>query len=194
MRTFVQNIIIKSVVCLLIVLMTLLVVNNALFTHMHRFTDGTVIIHAHPYNKTADKKPFKTHHHTQKELQFFAARRIFFPVVFLKLMLDNFEPKPEPLYVCFFAKKIFSVDLSVAYGRAPPLKSPYCNRYNYLVIPDKVSNKLIINIDLFKIMDFILVQIARLFVFSWKSLQNDWKERQVAANEYFPGAAGSVYQ
>jgi hypothetical protein len=105
--------------------MTLLVVNKALFTHMHRYADGTVILHAHPYNKTADKKPFKTHHHTQKELQFFAASRNFFPVVFLKLMLDKPEPKTEPLFICLIVK-VFSVSLSVSNGRSPPQMYQSC--------------------------------------------------------------------
>ncbi len=47
---------------------------------------------------------------------------------------------------------------------------------------------------LFKTMAFILVKIARLFVFSGKSLQNDRKDKQVTPNEYFPNTAGPVYQ
>lgn len=125
MRTFVRNIIIKSVVFLLVGLMSILVVNKALFTHMHRLADGTVVIHAHPYNKTADKKPFKTHNHTQKELQFFAARRILFPVVFLKLILSNPELKTEPFFVCSIVK-VYLVSLSVPNGRDPPLMNSCC--------------------------------------------------------------------
>jgi hypothetical protein len=132
MRTFVRNIVVSSVVFLLVGLMSMLVVNKVLFTHLHRYADGTVILHAHPYNKTTDKKPFKTHPHTRKELHFFAARRIFSPVVFIKLILANPEPKAEPLFVCLIVK-VYSVNLSAPNGRAPPLLSPCCNRYNYLL-------------------------------------------------------------
>ena len=33
--------------------------------------DGTVVTHAHPYQKTGDTQPFKSHHHTNAAFFFF---------------------------------------------------------------------------------------------------------------------------
>jgi hypothetical protein len=45
--------------------------NQSFFYHYHVLPDGTIISHAHPYNKTTDCKPIKSHHHSSFEISFF---------------------------------------------------------------------------------------------------------------------------
>ncbi len=52
----------------MIVVLGLFILNNAVFLHAHRLPDGQVILHAHPYKKSQDAAPIKTHHHTTAQL------------------------------------------------------------------------------------------------------------------------------
>ena len=58
----------KQIARLLIAVLGLFILNNAVFLHAHRLPDGQVILHAHPYKKSQDPAPVKTHHHTAAEL------------------------------------------------------------------------------------------------------------------------------
>jgi len=49
---------------LLALLVGFLVVNKTIYIHSHRLDDGTLVTHAHPFNRAADDDPGKTHHHT----------------------------------------------------------------------------------------------------------------------------------
>lgn len=51
--------------------------NEALFTHSHITEDGSVITHAHPYDRS-DTDPFKHHQHSHSELMVFAAVKLLF--------------------------------------------------------------------------------------------------------------------
>ena len=70
MKYFFRNITIKLVADLMIVIMAMLIVNKALFTHSHKTANNTVIVHAHPYNKSTDTNPYKSHLHTNAEYIF----------------------------------------------------------------------------------------------------------------------------
>ncbi len=57
---------------LLIGLVLLLVANKTFYTHSHLLDDGTIVTHAHPYDKGADKAPFKSHQHSSIEFTCFS--------------------------------------------------------------------------------------------------------------------------
>ena len=96
----------------------LLIINSILFTHSQTLSDGSVIVHAHPYNKTSN--PSSNHNHHEDELLIlnnitllfflgaiaFCLKRGF--VDFEKNKLHQFE------YV-----NILALNVS---GRAPPLQ------------------------------------------------------------------------
>ncbi len=109
---------IKTFAYLSLLLIGLLIINSILFTHTQTLADGTVLVHAHPYNKT-DNLPASHHHHKSEllildqlnVLFFFAAIAFILNgalVVFKKIYLQQLE------YV--------SVLYSRQYGRAPPLQ------------------------------------------------------------------------
>ncbi len=43
------------------------VVNNALFVHFHRLSDGTVTVHAHPYQKNTEQNDARGAGHTHSK-------------------------------------------------------------------------------------------------------------------------------
>ncbi|WP_421919431.1 hypothetical protein [Marinifilum sp.] len=56
---------IKKIAITGLYIMSLLILNNILFTHQHVLPDGKIIVHAHPFHKT-DNPPNK-HHHSKSD-------------------------------------------------------------------------------------------------------------------------------
>ena len=108
----------KLVTLFTIGLMGMLIVNKIAFTHIHKLDDGTIIEHAHPYNKADDSAPLKTHNHSNAELLFFYNLNILFLAAFIALGV-----------ILSVKKKKFSFNLILEYAlchidlhkeRAPP--------------------------------------------------------------------------
>ena len=113
MISFVRNITVKFISYAMIAVMGLLVTNKAIYSHSHLLADGKVYTHAHPYNKTNDSKPFKTHHHSRAEFLFYENLDILFLFSFL-IALTSFVFKRiqsncfvEELYIRFFFQFLF---------------------------------------------------------------------------------------
>jgi len=119
MKVTVKHITIKIVALLMIGLMGMLIVNSAIFLHVHKLDDGTIISHSHPYDKTNDSHPYKTHHHTKAELLFFHNLDILFPLVFLVLVLIAFTKKFPILSDLTITRQLVYLDFHK--GRAPPV-------------------------------------------------------------------------
>ena len=119
MKMIVRNITIKFIAWLVIGMMGMLVANKAVFMHTHRLNDGTIIEHAHPYNKSADSKPYKSHHHTKAELLFFQNLEILFLFVFVTFASLNLVKKAKH---SFYRKTSYTLTCIILHkGRAPPL-------------------------------------------------------------------------
>ncbi|SCD21912.1 putative membrane protein [Proteiniphilum saccharofermentans] len=118
MKLTFRNSISKQIARLLIVVLGLFILNNAVFLHAHRLPDGQVILHAHPYKKSQDPAPIKTHHHTAPELFVLAQLQfLFFVLITLsatvlrigyKRVFSSIYPS---LHLKYFAK---------SRGRSPP--------------------------------------------------------------------------
>ena len=96
----------------------LLIINSILFTHSQTLSDGSVIVHAHPYNKTSN--PPSSHNHHEDELLILNNITLLFflgTIAFcLKRSFIDFEKNnlPQIEYV-----NVLSIRES---GRAPPLQ------------------------------------------------------------------------
>ena len=60
--------------------------NSFFNTHSHKLADGTVVVHAHPYERSSDSSPFETHQHTATELVFLASLLHFIPSIAVLLV------------------------------------------------------------------------------------------------------------
>lgn len=102
----------------MICIMGTMISNRMLFIHSHKLADGTVVTHAHPYNKSDDSSPFKSHNHTRAELLFTENSEILFPLLFLVIGIFLIPLKVRRFSVSTLN---FSVDhICLVRDRAPP--------------------------------------------------------------------------
>lgn len=114
-----SSIIKKSVTYLMIGIMGLMIANKALFMHTHKMADGSIIVHAHPYNKSNDSKPFKSHQHTKAEFLFFANLDILVLISFVAFTLISIKKGLQySFYICTNYTQVYNLLYN---PRAPPL-------------------------------------------------------------------------
>ena len=114
-----KHIRLKSVALLLVAVIAMLTFNQSVNLHSHKLADGTIVSHAHPYNKTSDSGPVKNHHHTLTGLLILNHFKIIFLSLFITIALlrtanlvirdTEEELHFEPHYIHY------------APGRAPPI-------------------------------------------------------------------------
>ena len=119
MKTTVKNITIKFITFLMIGIIGMLIVNKSIFTHTHKLNDGTVINHAHPYDKSNDSEPYKSHHHTNAELVFFQNLETLIIIVFLTFALFTLIKKAKYSFYIITRHTLSCIILHK--GRAPPI-------------------------------------------------------------------------
>lgn len=72
------NIIKKLISFLLLLVIGGIVFNSTFFLHTHRTACGKLIVHAHPFDKKAEKnKPFSQHEHNKIDLQIISSLDYF---------------------------------------------------------------------------------------------------------------------
>ena len=119
MKTTVRNITLKALTYLMIGMMGLLITNKAVFMHVHKMGDGIVVIHSHPYDKSNDSKPYKSHHHTKADLLFFDNLEILFLFILLPFILLNLVKNAK--YLFYRITNCVQTCIILHKGRAPPL-------------------------------------------------------------------------
>lgn len=96
----------------------MLIINSILYTHSQTLADGSVIVHAHPYNKTSN--PPSNHKHKADELLILNSIVLLFFIVTLSFnfqkQLINFEKTyfPQVRYINILSFRKL--------GRAPPIQ------------------------------------------------------------------------
>ena len=119
MKTSVRNLTIRFITFLMIGIIGMFIANKVVFLHVHKLSDGTIIAHAHPYDKSNDSKPYKSHHHTNAEFLFFQNIEVLFLVVFLTCAL--FTLIREGKYASFIITRHTLSCIILQKGRAPPV-------------------------------------------------------------------------
>lgn len=104
---------------LLIVVFVLQVFNKTFYLHTHLSEQGIIVTHAHPYNKTADSEPVKSHRHTRDQMMVLSSFDFLFPVLFLFLIL--LRVRDEKGFSCNEIREMRPACIIVKKGRAPPL-------------------------------------------------------------------------
>lgn len=71
------------------------VVNKVVFTHSHILIDGTVIVHAHPYDKTDKPGPVNNHTHTKNEFWLLSINNLLFSSfsIFIFFLFKYYEKR-----------------------------------------------------------------------------------------------------
>ncbi len=99
--------------------MLLLIVNSAVFLHVHKLENGIVVVHAHPFDKSADSAPIKKHHHKNFQYLFLQQLNLLFFVALAIIVLLSSAVKAyeyNETRVCHYLSGFISPKL----GRAPP--------------------------------------------------------------------------
>lgn len=119
MRLAFNNRMLRFVTLSMVVVMGILIANKALFLHVHKLNDGTFIEHAHPFNKTGDSTPLKSHSHSAGQFLLFQVLETISFLFFFSLVLDIFL-KGEISYFKLVTESIL-VPVNSNDGRAPPI-------------------------------------------------------------------------
>ncbi|NOZ33685.1 MAG: hypothetical protein GXO80_00110 [Chlorobi bacterium] len=109
----------KFITLVMIGIIGLFIVNKGVFMHSHKLANGSVISHSHPYNKSEDSKPYKSHHHTDTEFFFFQNLRILFLIIFFNFILFVVIKKVK--YSFYFIIRHSLISEILHKGRAPPI-------------------------------------------------------------------------
>lgn len=72
----------KGITILLLCLIGFLIANKAIFTHVHK-ENGVMIVHSHPFDKSADSNPIKKHNHTKAQLFITHHLKVIFTMVII---------------------------------------------------------------------------------------------------------------
>jgi hypothetical protein len=110
----------KTLAILLLGVIGLLMLNNALYMHLHRMADGTLIVHAHPFSKSNQTDdPAQTHKHTKVEILVFSNLLILFAVGLFQMVKSLVQPKLIKRY--YLLQFLGLRSRRITSNRAPPL-------------------------------------------------------------------------
>jgi len=104
---------------LLILVMGCLLVNQALYTHSHVLPDGSIVSHAHPFNKTQESKQGAAHQHSSLEISLLDQLNVLIfsvSAVFLLKAFNNASTFWERSNL-----RLIPSQVPIFSGRAPPL-------------------------------------------------------------------------
>jgi len=80
---------------LMVIILCLMITNKAVYTHVHKMPDGSIVYHAHPFHKTDSTSPYATHQHTTLEFFFFENLYIFLPLILLFLAVISVSKRKK---------------------------------------------------------------------------------------------------
>lgn len=87
MKISLRDIFKKVGVGIMIFFIGLLIPNKVMYTHIHKLDDGSIVVHAHPYDKSENENPEEQHHHAKAELFFLQSLELFFLVTIVSVIL-----------------------------------------------------------------------------------------------------------
>jgi len=102
----------------MILVMSAILVNKAVYIHVHVMPDGSVITHAHPFNKNADSDAGKSHHHSNLEFFMFQGLEILMLFAVLSAGLKKLSGEIKRRW--FNLQLLSSGLIPIHQGRAPP--------------------------------------------------------------------------
>jgi len=109
----------------------LLIANKSVFMHTHLLADGTIITHSHPYDKSSDSEPFKSHHHTKVEFVFLQNLDILFLTVFFAYSFLWFINRANYSFPLFIIYSLPFFDSNK--GRAPPVSQFHHSPITFII-------------------------------------------------------------
>jgi len=110
--------IIRALAILLLIIYADQVFNKIFYLHTHVLDSDKVVTHAHPFNKSNDTEPFKSHHHSLEQVIYLDNLQFLFLVFFSVLSLLIFASEKRCFIIASSSQP--AVGVKAHYGRAPP--------------------------------------------------------------------------
>lgn len=107
------------VAIILIGIVALQLANKSVYLHSHILPDGRLVAHSHPYDKSADDQPFKSHHHKQTEFVILELFNLLYLLNLTVLVLVGFNTGFAYVYSKHF--NIIQKVINKFNDRAPPV-------------------------------------------------------------------------
>ena len=109
----------KSTVILMTLTVILLILFSGFFMHTHQLENGKYITHVHPFNKSTDNTPIKTHNHSSEQITFLDhfILIILLPVLMLGIIVSL---SGKTIFSSYHSDLVFTINL-IKSPRAPPL-------------------------------------------------------------------------
>ena len=104
---------------LMVLVMAVLLLNNSAYLHVHAMPDGSLVAHAHPFDKSGQSKPEQAHHHKHLECQMLQDLQVLFLLSLTSTVLLLGFRKASRLLI--FQEKLQVLPLLPTGGRAPPV-------------------------------------------------------------------------
>jgi uncharacterized membrane protein YqhA len=118
MQVSIRNIVSASITWVMLILIALSISNSAVYAHAHVLYDGSIITHAHPYNKNQDSEQIKLHKHSLAELLLIDALSFLFFISLSFVFIQNLN-ECKYLFLAF-SFLLVSGNYRGLQGRAPP--------------------------------------------------------------------------
>jgi hypothetical protein len=110
----------------LFLLISLLIVNNSLFVHVHTLSNGEVITHAHPFFPNAESKNSTGQHsHNKNEIQIYNILNSAIFLVIIVFLLDTVINFIISKKISFFNFILPTTNIFDLFNRPPPFVLSY---------------------------------------------------------------------
>jgi len=110
----------------LFLLISLLILNNSLFVHVHTLSNGEIITHAHPFFPKAESQETSGNHsHNKNEIQIYNILNSTIFLVIIVFLLDFIINYIISKKVLFFASILSTTNIFDLFNRPPPLVFSY---------------------------------------------------------------------
>jgi len=114
----INHIVIKTLASILLLVSLLLIINNALFIHIHKLPDGNIIAHSHPYNKSENLPNHNQHNHTNSEILLLLQLQTLIIVFIVGIVFYNLFNHYKK--IVYFSNNLKVIYYSNKLSRAPP--------------------------------------------------------------------------
>lgn len=103
---------------LMILIMGIMLINRAVYTHVHVLPDGSVIAHAHPFSKNTENNKGSSHQHSNLEIFLLEMMNV---LIFSTIAACTLELFAQSVRLSPPAEEqLFPSLIPVSQGRAPP--------------------------------------------------------------------------
>jgi|APSaa5957512622_1039677.scaffolds.fasta_scaffold269566_1 hypothetical protein len=105
---------------LMILIMGVILVNKAVYTHVHVLPDGSMTVHAHPFSKNSENNKNNSHQHSNLDILLLEMVNVLIFSTIIACTLKQFAQSAQ--FSPPAEEQLFPSLIPVSPGRAPPTR------------------------------------------------------------------------